>query len=158
MSTQNIRLVLYIVIIVFEQILDFLVSAMRLWIRFERRRIRALKRLWESTLTGWIPLLSGLMSIVIFLLVQYNNSKTHNHALVICLHQGDEVHASHDDTVRALQEAQKDHKDLASRFKSMNIGPKTVRGCTIGISFPGFPDLQGIVRGSLRIAPGRKAR
>ena len=33
-----------------------------------------------------------------------------------------------DDTVRALQEAQKDHKDLASRFKSMNIGPKTVRG------------------------------
>jgi hypothetical protein len=43
-----------------------------------------------------------------------------------------------DDTVRALQEAQKDHKDLASRFKSMNM--------------------QGIVRGSLRIAPGRKAR
>ncbi|GLI79520.1 SNARE-binding exocyst subunit S6 [Penicillium ochrochloron] len=33
-----------------------------------------------------------------------------------------------DDTVKALQEAQKDHKDLASRFKSMNIGPKTVRG------------------------------
>ncbi|KAJ5720614.1 uncharacterized protein N7483_008548 [Penicillium malachiteum] len=33
-----------------------------------------------------------------------------------------------DDTVRALQEAQKDHKDLASRFKSMRIGPKTVRG------------------------------
>ncbi|KAJ5661843.1 uncharacterized protein N7477_009459 [Penicillium maclennaniae] len=33
-----------------------------------------------------------------------------------------------DETVRALQEAQKDHKDLASRFKSMNIGPKTVRG------------------------------
>ncbi|KKA19463.1 Exocyst complex component Sec6 [Rasamsonia emersonii CBS 393.64] len=33
-----------------------------------------------------------------------------------------------DETVRALQEAQKDHEDLASRFKSMNIGPKTVRG------------------------------
>lgn len=33
-----------------------------------------------------------------------------------------------DEQVRALQEAQKDHKDLASRFKSMNIGPKTVRG------------------------------
>ncbi|KAJ5216240.1 uncharacterized protein N7498_002647 [Penicillium cinerascens] len=33
-----------------------------------------------------------------------------------------------DDTVKALQEAQKDHRDLASRFKSMNIGPKTVRG------------------------------
>jgi hypothetical protein len=33
-----------------------------------------------------------------------------------------------DETVRAVQEAQKDHKELASRFKSMNIGPKTVRG------------------------------
>jgi exocyst complex component 3 len=33
-----------------------------------------------------------------------------------------------DETVRALQEAQKDHEDLVSRFKSMNIGPKTVRG------------------------------
>ncbi|RDW81081.1 SNARE-binding exocyst subunit SEC6 [Aspergillus mulundensis] len=33
-----------------------------------------------------------------------------------------------DETVRALQEAQKDHQDLAGRFKSMNVGPKTVRG------------------------------
>ncbi|KAL4803660.1 exocyst complex component Sec6-domain-containing protein [Aspergillus unguis] len=33
-----------------------------------------------------------------------------------------------DETVRALQEAQKDHQDLADRFKSMNVGPKTVRG------------------------------
>ncbi|BCS01242.1 SNARE-binding exocyst subunit SEC6 [Aspergillus luchuensis] len=33
-----------------------------------------------------------------------------------------------DQTVRALQEAQKDHQDLADRFKSMNVGPKTVRG------------------------------
>ncbi|KAI5301563.1 SNARE-binding exocyst subunit S6 [Ascosphaera pollenicola] len=33
-----------------------------------------------------------------------------------------------DSKVLALQEAQKDHKDLASRFKSMNIGPKTVHG------------------------------
>ncbi|KKK14737.1 hypothetical protein AOCH_001709 [Aspergillus ochraceoroseus] len=33
-----------------------------------------------------------------------------------------------DDTVRALQEAQRDHQDLAGRFKSMNVGPRTVRG------------------------------
>ena len=33
-----------------------------------------------------------------------------------------------DETVRALQEAQKDHQELADRFKSMNVGPKTVRG------------------------------
>jgi exocyst complex component 3 len=33
-----------------------------------------------------------------------------------------------DETVRALQEAQKDHEELANRFKSMNIGPKTIKG------------------------------
>ncbi|EEP80299.1 conserved hypothetical protein [Uncinocarpus reesii 1704] len=33
-----------------------------------------------------------------------------------------------DAKVKALQEAQKDHEYLASRFKSMNIGPKTIRG------------------------------
>ncbi|KAK2735217.1 SNARE-binding exocyst subunit S6 [Myotisia sp. PD_48] len=33
-----------------------------------------------------------------------------------------------DAKVQALQEAQKDHEYLASRFKSMNIGPKTIRG------------------------------
>ncbi|EFR03903.1 hypothetical protein MGYG_06901 [Nannizzia gypsea CBS 118893] len=33
-----------------------------------------------------------------------------------------------DAKVRALQDAQKDHEYLASRFKSMNIGPKTIRG------------------------------
>lgn len=33
-----------------------------------------------------------------------------------------------DERVRALQEAQKDHQALASRFKSMNIGPKSTRG------------------------------
>ncbi|GBF61816.1 exocyst complex component [Trichophyton mentagrophytes] len=33
-----------------------------------------------------------------------------------------------DAKVRELQDAQKDHEYLASRFKSMNIGPKTIRG------------------------------
>ncbi|OKL60154.1 hypothetical protein UA08_04783 [Talaromyces atroroseus] len=33
-----------------------------------------------------------------------------------------------DAQVRALQEAQRDHEELANRFNSMNIGPKTVRG------------------------------
>jgi exocyst complex component 3 len=33
-----------------------------------------------------------------------------------------------DQRVRALQEAQKDHQDLVSKFTSFNIGPKTIRG------------------------------
>lgn len=33
-----------------------------------------------------------------------------------------------DDRVRALQDAQKDHQDLASKFTSFTIGPKTIRG------------------------------
>lgn len=35
---------------------------------------------------------------------------------------------NNDAKVKALQEAQKDHEYLASRFTSMNIGPKTIRG------------------------------
>ena len=33
-----------------------------------------------------------------------------------------------DDRVRALQDAQKDHEDLVSKFTSFTIGPKTIRG------------------------------
>ncbi|OAL27990.1 hypothetical protein AYO20_09612 [Fonsecaea nubica] len=33
-----------------------------------------------------------------------------------------------DDRVRALQDAQKDHQDLVSKFTSFNIGPKATRG------------------------------
>ena len=33
-----------------------------------------------------------------------------------------------DQRVRALQDAQKDHQDLVSKFTSFNIGPKTIRG------------------------------
>ena len=33
-----------------------------------------------------------------------------------------------DDRVRALQDAQKDHQDLVSKFTSFNIGPKSIRG------------------------------
>lgn len=56
-------------------------------------------------------------------LVQEDNKSMVVRLAVVVLNE-----EKNDDTVRALQEAQKDHKDLASRFKSMNIGPKTVRG------------------------------
>ncbi|KAJ5899201.1 hypothetical protein N7495_003945 [Penicillium taxi] len=56
-------------------------------------------------------------------LVQEDNKSMVVRLAVVVLNE-----EKNDDTVRALQVAQKDHKDLASRFKSMNIGPKTVRG------------------------------
>lgn len=56
-------------------------------------------------------------------LVQEDNKSMVVRLAVIVLNE-----EKNDDTVRALQEAQKDHKDLANRFKSMRIGPKTVRG------------------------------
>lgn len=56
-------------------------------------------------------------------LVQEDNKSMVVRLAVIVMHE-----EKNDDTVKALQEAQKDHQDLASRFKSMNIGPKTVRG------------------------------
>lgn len=56
-------------------------------------------------------------------LVQEDNKSMVVRLAVVVLHE-----EKNDDTVKALQEAQKDHQDLASRFKSMNIGPKTIRG------------------------------
>ncbi|CRG92267.1 hypothetical protein PISL3812_09324 [Talaromyces islandicus] len=51
-----------------------------------------------------------------------NNSMVVRLAIVIAKEE------KNDEQVSALQEAQKDHEELANRFKSMNIGPKTVRG------------------------------
>ncbi|KAL2361870.1 hypothetical protein RJZ56_005249 [Blastomyces dermatitidis] len=54
--------------------------------------------------------------------------QTENRSMVVRLALVVMTEEKNDAKVRALQEAQKDHKALASRFKSMNIGPKTVRG------------------------------
>ncbi|KAI5307668.1 SNARE-binding exocyst subunit S6, partial [Ascosphaera atra] len=51
-----------------------------------------------------------------------------NHSMVVRLAVVIMNEEKKDSKVLALQEAQKDHKDLASRFKSMNVGPKTVHG------------------------------
>lgn len=51
-----------------------------------------------------------------------NNSMVVRLAIVIAKEE------KNDEQVSALQEAQKDHEELANRFKSMNLGPKTVRG------------------------------
>ncbi|PGG98278.1 hypothetical protein AJ79_08915 [Helicocarpus griseus UAMH5409] len=54
--------------------------------------------------------------------------QTDNRSMVVRLALVIMNEEKNDAKVRALQEAQKDHKALASRFKSLNLGPKTVRG------------------------------
>ncbi|OJD17393.1 hypothetical protein AJ78_02523 [Emergomyces pasteurianus Ep9510] len=54
--------------------------------------------------------------------------QTDNRSMVVRLALVLMKEEKNDAKVRALQEAQKDHKALASRFKSMNLGPKTARG------------------------------
>ncbi|KAL5366252.1 exocyst complex component Sec6-domain-containing protein [Aspergillus floccosus] len=54
--------------------------------------------------------------------------QTDNRSMVVRLGVVVMSEEKNDEKVRALQEAQKDHQDLAGRFKSMNVGPKTVRG------------------------------
>ncbi|KAL3479850.1 exocyst complex component Sec6-domain-containing protein [Aspergillus californicus] len=65
----------------------------------------------------------GTLCMNIIPLVQTDNPSMVVRLAVVVMNE-----EKNDDTVRALQEAQKDHQDLAGRFKSMNVGPKTVRG------------------------------
>ncbi|KAL4887082.1 exocyst complex component Sec6-domain-containing protein [Aspergillus karnatakaensis] len=65
----------------------------------------------------------GLLCMNLIPLVQSDNPGMVVRLAVIVMNE-----EKNDDTVRALQEAQKDHQDLADRFKSMNVGPKTIRG------------------------------
>ncbi|KAL1995811.1 hypothetical protein VTN49DRAFT_677 [Thermomyces lanuginosus] len=51
-----------------------------------------------------------------------------NNGMVVRLAVVIDKEEKNDETIRALQEAQRDHKELANRFKSLNIGPKTIRG------------------------------
>lgn len=65
----------------------------------------------------------GTACMNIIPLVQSDNPSMVVRLAVVVMHE-----EKNDETVRALQEAQKDHQDLAGRFKSMNVGPKTVKG------------------------------
>ncbi|KAL8701763.1 MAG: hypothetical protein Q9224_000356 [Gallowayella concinna] len=51
-----------------------------------------------------------------------------NHGMVVRLALIVEEEEKSDKKVRALEDAQREHKDLASRFKSMTNGPKQLRG------------------------------
>ncbi|KAK1138587.1 SNARE-binding exocyst subunit S6 [Aspergillus melleus] len=76
-----------------------------------------------DSVIDWFDDHLGTACMNIIPLVQSDNPSMVVRLAVVVMHE-----EKNDETVRALQEAQKDHQDLAGRFKSMNVGPKTVKG------------------------------
>jgi exocyst complex component 3 len=87
----------------------------------------------ETTLIDWFQGLDtvieifdehiGWICIDLINLVQRDNT-----GLIVRLAIVIASEEKNDQRVRALQEAQKDHQDLVSKFTSFTIGPKTIRG------------------------------
>ena len=87
----------------------------------------------EQTLDDWFqgldPIIEmfddhvGGICIDLINLVQRDNT-----SLIVRLAVVIASEEKNDQRVRALQDAQKDHQDLVSKFTSFNIGPKTIRG------------------------------
>ncbi|ODH49311.1 hypothetical protein GX48_04522 [Paracoccidioides brasiliensis] len=94
---------------------------------------RAQDRSAENTLVEWFQ---GLDSVIEWFDDHLGTAimnlipliQTDNRSMVVRLALVIMNEEKNDAKVRALQEAQKDHKALASRFKSLNLGPKTVKG------------------------------
>ncbi|KAK5056774.1 hypothetical protein LTR84_012306 [Exophiala bonariae] len=87
----------------------------------------------EQTLLDWFQQLDNIIEVfddhigqvclsLIELVQRDNNGIIVRLAIVIASEE------KNDDRVRALQDAQKDHQDLVSKFTSFTIGPKTIRG------------------------------
>ncbi|KAL2835163.1 exocyst complex component Sec6-domain-containing protein [Aspergillus cavernicola] len=76
-----------------------------------------------DTVIDWFDDHLGTLCMNLIPLVQTDNPSMVVRLAVVVMNE-----EKNDETVRALQEAQRDHQDLAGRFKSMNVGPKTVRG------------------------------
>jgi exocyst complex component 3 len=87
----------------------------------------------EQTLTDWFQPLDGVIELfdeyigfVCMRLIDFVqndlNGTVVRLAIVIAAEE------KNDDRVRALQDAQKDHQDLVSKFTSFTIGPKSIRG------------------------------
>lgn len=87
----------------------------------------------EQTLLDWFQQLDNIIEMfddhigqvcmnLIGLVQRDNNGIIVRLAIVIASEE------KNDDRVRALQDAQKDHQDLVSKFTSFTIGPKTIRG------------------------------
>ncbi|KAL4909073.1 hypothetical protein BDW74DRAFT_77112 [Aspergillus multicolor] len=76
-----------------------------------------------DAVVDWFDDHLGTLCMNLIPLVQSDNPSMVVRLAVVVMNE-----EKNDETVRALQEAQKDHQDLAGRFKSMNVGPKTIRG------------------------------
>ena len=76
-----------------------------------------------DSVLDWFDDHLGMACMNLIPLVQMENNSMVVRLAVVVMHE-----ERNDDTTRALQEAQRDHKELANRFKSMNVGAKTVRG------------------------------
>ncbi|KIW45909.1 uncharacterized protein PV06_01615 [Exophiala oligosperma] len=87
----------------------------------------------EQTLLDWFQQLDDIIDMfdshigaICMNLIEL--TKQDNHGLIVRLAIVIASEEKNDDRVRALQEAQKDHQDLVSKFTSFTIGPKTIRG------------------------------
>ncbi|KAL6243682.1 SNARE-binding exocyst subunit S6 [Rhinocladiella similis] len=87
----------------------------------------------EQTLLDWFQQLDDIIDMfdnhigaICMNLIEL--TKQDNHGLIVRLAIVIASEEKNDDRVRALQDAQKDHQDLVSKFTSFTIGPKTIRG------------------------------
>lgn len=87
----------------------------------------------EQTLLDWFQLLDGIIEVfdehvgfICMRLIDLVNGGVNGTVVRLAIVIAAEE--KNDDRVRALQDAQKDHQDLVSKFTSFTIGPKSIRG------------------------------
>ncbi|KIW18226.1 hypothetical protein PV08_02514 [Exophiala spinifera] len=81
---------------------------------------------WFQQLDDIIDMFDGHIGAICMNLIEL--TKQDNHGLIVRLAIVIASEEKNDARVRALQDAQKDHQDLASKFTSFTIGPKSIRG------------------------------
>ncbi|KPI41792.1 Exocyst complex component sec6 [Cyphellophora attinorum] len=87
----------------------------------------------EQTLTDWFQPLEAVIDLfdehigfICMRLIDFVQNDLNGTVVRLAIVIASEE--KNDDRVRALQDAQKDHQDLVSKFTSFTIGPKTIRG------------------------------
>ena len=87
----------------------------------------------EQTLLDWFQQLDGIIEVfdehvgfVCMRLIDFVQNDLNGTVVRLAIVIASEE--KNDDRVRALQDAQKDHQDLVSKFTSFAIGPKSIRG------------------------------
>lgn len=87
----------------------------------------------EQTLTDWFQPLDAVIEVfdehigfICMRLIDFVQNELNGTVVRLAIVIAAEE--KNDDRVRALQDAQKDHQDLVSKFTSFTIGPKSIRG------------------------------